>query len=122
MRDDPITLTTDEAYMLAVYSLRYSIGRRTYASQDVTRFVTRILPWLTEGMRTVLARDIRDHVRQGYSLGDECDRVLWVKLLDDLNEGLTEKMVLPVREDDEWGSQGPPYIGWEDEGCPKKEE
>lgn len=116
MRDDPIIIDLREAYLLAVCAVRYSLGRMTYIVSDTCQFVTRMLPWFHEGQKQVLARDICDHARYGYSFGHECDRVLWMKLLDDLNEGLPKKQVLPDPPDWRRGH------GDDDEGCPKREE
>lgn len=60
---NPITISPDEAKILFVEASRYAFGRATYASSDTARIVESHLDELAPSTCCVLAKDIRDGIK-----------------------------------------------------------
>jgi hypothetical protein len=80
----PVTLSDHELSTLAVSSVRYALGRKTYVVGDVVRFVQRAAPDLAPAARTAIARDVRDALAEGRA-GGWIDVEAWRSLLPHLD-------------------------------------
>jgi hypothetical protein len=64
---------------LAIWAVRYALGRRTYAVADVVGALTANVASLTANTRAVIVRDITEaEARDG--LGDPRDAAEWMNL------------------------------------------
>ena len=72
-------MITDYEHML-ISALRYALGRRTYIVGVVVNFILSVLPKLSDPCKHVMIDDIEN----AYSLGDDCDRQDWMRLLKEL--------------------------------------
>ena len=70
---------TDYEHML-ISALRYAIGRRTYIVEITVHYILSELPKLSDSCKQVMIHDIEN----AYSLGDDCDRQDWMRLLKEL--------------------------------------
>ena len=70
---------TDYEHML-ISALRYAIGRRTYIVEITVNYILSELTKLSDSCKQVMIHDIEN----AYSLGDDCDRQDWMKLLKEL--------------------------------------
>ena len=66
------------------WAARYAIGRRTYAASDTANYILRLVDRLDDKTLNCLKNDIED----ASSLGDDCDKKEWLKLLDAAKEEL----------------------------------
>lgn len=57
-----ITISQAEAYALAVNSVRYCLGRMSYAPAETATIVKGLAPHLDDGMLRVIIRDIEEYV------------------------------------------------------------
>lgn len=62
------------------YAVRYALGRRSFAVADVCDAVEREAAGLSDELRSVIARDIREALDRGET-GDECDANRWRRAL-----------------------------------------
>jgi hypothetical protein len=80
-----ITLTPRLASTAACYTVRYALGRRSYAVGDACTLARHLWPALDAKARAVVLRDVRealaDAERDGRTLGDTCDDRQWRELL-----------------------------------------
>lgn len=66
---------------LLICAERYAIGRRTYIVADVTKYVSSIVPDLSDWCLRILMADILDAKTCGLAqLGDDCDQKQWIAL------------------------------------------
>ena len=72
-------MITDYEHML-ISALRYALGRRTYIVGVVANYILSVLPKLSNPCKYIMIDDIEN----AYSLGDECDRQDWMRLLKEL--------------------------------------
>ena len=72
-------MITDYEHMM-ISALRYAIGRRTYIVEITVNYILSELPKLSDPCKHVMIDDIEN----AYSLGDECDRQDWMRLLKEL--------------------------------------
>lgn len=75
-------MVSDYEHML-ISALRYALGRRTYVVEITVDYIIKELPKLSEKCKNIMIEDI-EHPLYGY--GDECDRVDWMRLLDELKK------------------------------------
>lgn len=75
-------MISDYEHML-ISALRYALGRRTYVVEITVNYIIKELPKLSEKCKNIMIEDI-EHPLCGY--GDECDRVDWMRLLDELKK------------------------------------
>ncbi|MBY0490604.1 MAG: hypothetical protein K2R93_12250 [Gemmatimonadaceae bacterium] len=73
-------LSPDELGTLALCSVRYACGRRTYMPSLVARIVRRIWPMLEPRDRQTIRLDIAEQIARG-DAGDDCDVREWQQLL-----------------------------------------
>lgn len=76
--------------MAAVCAFRYALGRRTYATGEVSAWLVRIWPQLCESAQRLIRRDLGEAVAMDDAarakgadykpLGDNCDRAEWMRL------------------------------------------
>jgi TctA family transporter len=82
------TVPQEHLFVLLVSALRYAMGRRSYITGQTADIVRGYFPCLSSAQRDVVARDIAREldvaVRLGKTVGDTCDHVVWVALLDTL--------------------------------------
>lgn len=70
--------------IMAVRAVDYAVGRRTYVPSMIVCY---LLPLLDKLSSDTLA-DIKSIICSARSLGDKCDEVYWVKLLNEIENGL----------------------------------
>ena len=74
--------------LMCICAARYAIGRRTYVSSAIPRFITSNLDKLNENDLRVLRRDIKEEIRRG-NYGDEnIDKPYWDTFVSKLDEVL----------------------------------
>lgn len=69
------------------WAARYAIGRRTYAASDTANYILRLVDKLDDKTLNCLKNDIE----KASSLGDDCDKKEWLKLLDAVNKELERR-------------------------------
>lgn len=97
---EPIEIRQSELNTLVIQSVRYCLGRMTYAVSECAEIVRKYWHCLGKGSQTVIRRDIaeeiekhngmlneeryRSQLENGYShfLGHECDAFTWIELLN----------------------------------------
>lgn len=85
---DAIPMSDDLELMLSS-AVRYALGRRTYIVSTTCNFITCCLDKLSERTLYVIKRDIEERRDMGDEyLGDECDRMNWINLLDRIQNRL----------------------------------
>lgn len=75
-------MISDYEHML-ISALRYALGRRTYVVEITVDYIIKELPKLSERCKNIMIEDI-ERPLGGY--GDECDRVDWMRLLEELKK------------------------------------
>ena len=68
---------------LMILALRYSLGRRTYVTLEVSDFIKKNKDLITERVCTVMIRDINQYMKDhnsGFIEDDDCDYNNWVSL------------------------------------------
>lgn len=70
----------DDISMMLVTAERYALGRRTYIVEWVCEVISKNMNLLLEKDKQVMIRDIKE----AYSYGDECNKIVWVNLLHKL--------------------------------------
>ena len=81
-QSEMIEMITDYEHML-ISAVRYAIGRRTYIVEITVNYILSELPKLSDSCKQVMIHDIEN----AYSLGDDCDRQDWMRLLKELKGG-----------------------------------
>jgi len=76
---------TDSIDRLSVWAVRYALGRRTYAVEDVVQTLIAERARLSEKSRVVIIRDITEAEAAG-NLGMDFDARAWFRLRDALME------------------------------------
>lgn len=72
---------------ILICAVRYSIGRRTYMPELVTRYIKPLLPQMTDNTLAVMRRDVEEPETSAFgSYGDECDRETWMRFLREIKE------------------------------------
>lgn len=84
MIDIAITITSKAFQSLIVYAERYAIGRMTYAPHEFGEIVEKYLPEIHNSTLNVLINDIELQAQRECGLGEECDKKMWLALLDTL--------------------------------------
>ena len=79
---EAFVMISDYEHML-ISALRYALGRRTYIVETTVNYIIKELPKLSERCKQIMIYDI-EHPLGGY--GDECDRVDWMRLLEELKK------------------------------------
>jgi hypothetical protein len=77
-----IDLKPWELGALLHYSMRYAMGRFTYAVDDVTRFIREHWNDISDDDRRNIATELEREVRERANIGDPWQRELWTKLRD----------------------------------------
>lgn len=72
----------EDMSMILVSAARYALGRRTYIVQWTCEIIDENMHLLSEKDKEVMIRDIE----QAYSYGDECDKQMWMLLLEKLRK------------------------------------
>ena len=78
----------DDMGMMLNCAVRYALGRRTYAVHDVVRYVTPLIPYLSNRTVSVMERDIREHGDYG---DPGIDKPAWMGLLERLQAEITRR-------------------------------
>ena len=78
------TITSKEFQGLIIYSARYTLGRMTYAPHEVGDIIKRYLDKVENGTLGVLINDIEHQSQFDWGLGEDCDKKMWLALLDTL--------------------------------------
>lgn len=78
------TITSKEFQGLIIYSARYVIGRMTYAPHEVGDIIKKHLDKVENGTLDVLINDIEYQSQFDWGLGADCDKKMWLALLDTL--------------------------------------
>ena len=86
-----ITITSKEFQGLIIYSARYVIGRMTYAPHEVGDIIKKHLDKVENGTLGVLINDIEHQSQFDWGLGADCDKQMWLALLDTLRNEREER-------------------------------
>ena len=78
-------MITDFEHMM-ISALRYALGRKTYIVEITVNYILSVFPKLSDPCKHVMIDDIEN----AYSLGDECDRQDWMRLLKELKKVVDE--------------------------------
>ena len=87
------TIGSKEFQGLIIYSARYVIGRMTYAPHEVGDIIKRYLDKIEEGTLDVLINDIEHQSQFDCGLGEDCDKKMWLALLDTLKNEREKRKV-----------------------------
>ena len=79
-----ITIAAEEFQSLVICAERYVIGRMTYAPHEVGEIIKRYLDKIGNGTLDVLINDIEHQSQFDWGLGADCDKKMWLALLDTL--------------------------------------
>ena len=82
-----VSIGRDDLQMLTVYAFRYALGRRTYASSEVSDFIRQHWEELDDTSRRIIKRETADAIKYG-NAGDDCDVAAWRRLLSETLEVL----------------------------------
>lgn len=76
---------------MIISALRYSLGRRTYITDETAKFIKRYPRLIDERMRDVMLKDLEKYFREreSFKFDDECDFNTWKSLYNWL-KGLEE--------------------------------
>ena len=77
-------ITAQEFQKLIIYAERYAIGRMTYAPHEVGDIIKKHLDKVENGTLGVLINDIEHQSQYPWGLGADCDKKMWLALLDTL--------------------------------------
>lgn len=69
----------DDFGMMLNWSVRYSIGRMTYAPGATMEFIWPLIPYLSDKTLWCFDRDIEDHQKHGKSFGMDFDEKAWMR-------------------------------------------
>lgn len=69
--------TNDDFGAVCNCAVRYCLGRRSYTPNLVCRYITPLLPELTDKTLDCFERDIAERKRTGFDFGDSCDCETW---------------------------------------------
>ena len=76
------------------WAVRYALGRRTYAATDTARYITPLVPRLSNKTLWAMRDDLKPNTPWNPNdYGDPCDKVEWMKLLDAVNAELDRRAV-----------------------------
>ena len=78
------TIAAEEFQSLVIYAERYVVGRMTYAPHEVGEIIKRYLPKIHNNTLGVLINDIEHQAQFDWGLGADCDKKMWLALLDTL--------------------------------------
>ena len=83
-----VDVTTDDFASMMVCAVRYALGRQSYMPSTVIRFITPLIPVLSDKAIGCIERDVRDPMTYGCgSYGDEkIDKPGWLRFLAALEE------------------------------------
>ncbi len=93
-----ITINSDEHDFgdIMIMALRYALGRRTYATLEVSEFIRENKQYISERVREVMLRDLKDYFasrKLGRVKDDGCDYASWTILYEFLKK-LNKKEVI----------------------------
>ena len=84
----PKVVPVDEMFCeMMNWAARYAIGRRTYAASDTARYILHLVEYLDDRTLNCLQSDIK----HASSLGDDCDKEEWLKLLYAVEDELSRR-------------------------------
>ena len=69
------------------WAARYAIGRRTYAAVNTARYIL----GLVEDLNWATLFCLQSDIERAKTLGDDCDKEEWLKLLDAVNKELARR-------------------------------
>lgn len=69
----------DDFGMMLNWSVRYSIGRMTYAPGVTMEFIWPLIPYLSDKTLWCFDRDIEDNQKHGKSFGMDFDEKAWMR-------------------------------------------
>ena len=72
------------------YSVRYALGRMSYAVSDTVSFVMPLIPYLTTRTIYCMHKDIKEQAEMNL-LGMDCDKADWMKLYEAIGKELKRR-------------------------------
>lgn len=85
-----IKINKDDLQSLIIYAQRYTIGRMTYAPNDVKNIILKHLDDLSLGAIQIIIDDI-EREQEYDRLGEECDKQMWLNLLEILKDEIERR-------------------------------
>ena len=74
---------------MIICALRYSLGRRTYVTEETATFIKENPKLIDERVKSVMLRDLNEYFDKrtnSYHFDDECDYKVWLSLKKWLEE------------------------------------
>ena len=80
--------TREDMDLIVLCAFRYALGRRSYIVSTVADFITNNIDLVPKNFRDLMVDEITmgENNEYFYSLGDDCDKVTWLKLRDFLKK------------------------------------
>ena len=92
MSDKEFLVPVDDLFcQMMNEAVRYACGRRTYAVMDTTNYVSNLIPYLDDKTLKNIIKDVNR--QKEISLGDACDEVCWLDLVDKCQEELNSREI-----------------------------
>lgn len=87
---EDITVSIENLFVFLVQSLRYAMGRRSYATSETPDLIRKYWKFLDINRKQIILRDLREELEKAESwnghLGDEMDHRNWKSLYKDISE------------------------------------
>lgn len=87
------TISNKDFQCLIINAERYVIGRMTYAPHEVGDIIKKHLGKVENGTLEVLINDIEHQSDFDWGLGADCDKKMWLALLDTLKNEREKRKV-----------------------------
>lgn len=87
-RHKRVDVGTEKFGTICVCAVRYALGRQTYMPSIVCGYILPLIPHICSKSLCCMERDIR-YQAGGY--GDDCDKVVWMRLLSELQAEIEKR-------------------------------
>jgi hypothetical protein len=77
--------------VIIMYAFRYALGRRTGAPTTISAAIRRNIDSFKEWELRQIIKEIVEYEDYIGSLGDDCDKVVWMDLIETINVYLKEE-------------------------------
>jgi hypothetical protein len=83
-----VSVPPNKLWGMIIYSVRYALGRRTYATYEVAGWVRRYRNYLKAWQIAKIGNEVQEELdraeRSGRTLGDKQDHEVWQNLVKEL--------------------------------------
>lgn len=88
--DERIPLDSDFEQIL-ISAERYALGRRSGIVSLTVRYISNLIPLLTDSTLAILLRDMNEQKRLGKSFGMDFDEAEWINLMHQIEKELGDR-------------------------------